>query len=293
MSYLAPDFSIALGGVTFKDDEIPSTISFGGTQKGGVHQLPGGVRVIDTMSADDTDIPFEGMFFGADAFVRARKIDVFRKSGQQLAFKYYKLNYLVVVWEFKADFERYYQIPYRITLKIVSDLSAPAQLPAANSVFDLLNSDMAHVLEVGLALGMGIVSSLPSPVASSNGINIQPNVITAPPVGDALDLTTLAADLTVVRADVSAIVTIEGVQPASIAQLVAALQLASTECGSLMSESDVTLGGASTPGGIVAGAPDPDAFLAYVDINTQAALIVDQGAYLSRMQANAASGALS
>jgi hypothetical protein len=292
MSMLGPDFKLVLQDVTFDGMEIPGSINFGGRQILGVHQLPGGTRIIDVMSRDDADIMWEGIFLGTNATQRARQLDFYRQTGQQVTLLYNTFQYLCIVEEFHADFERYYQVPYRITLKVVVDLSAPPQLAAQSSIFDLLTSDLASVLETGIALGMGIASALPSPVSSAAGISLSSTAISAPPAGDALDLTQLAADLTTVESDIATVTTSANVTAATVAQLEADLTASENECAALLLQSEAALDSASAPGGVISGQPDPAAFLSYMDICNQAAEIVAMNSLLTRMNKNAASGAL-
>lgn len=292
MSLLGPDFKLVLQDMTFSDMEIPGTINFGGKQILGIHQLPGGTRIIDVMSRDDADIEWEGIFLGPNATPRARQLDFYRATGQQVTLLYNTFQYECVVVDFHADFERFYQVPYRIRLAVIIDLSAPPQLAAQNSIFDLLTSDLASVLETGVALGMGIASALPSPVSSAAGINPGSTAITAPAAGDGMDLTALAEDLTVVEADIATVTTSVGVTAATVAQLEAALVTSENECAALMLQSETALDSAVAPGGVIAGQPDPAAFLAYMDICNQAAEIVAMNSLLQRMSKNAASGAL-
>jgi hypothetical protein len=292
MAVFGPDFVVKIGDVELSNLEIPATINFGGKQKIGKHQLPGGARILDAMTQDDDDITWEGMFTGPDAFARARQLDGYRKTGEQVTLSYHTLSYTAIVAEFVGNFERYYQVPYRIVLMVVEDLSLPPALSPGNSVFDLLNSDLAQTLETALALGMGISSAIPGPVASSVGVNPQTPGITAPVLTYGMSLDDLAAALTVVREDTDAIVTPSGVTVASVAQLVAALQVAQNQCAALMAESETVLGVATVPGGVTAGSPDPAAFLSYLATCDQAVQINQQDDYLTRMNRNTSSGAL-
>lgn len=116
---------LTLGQVTFANFEIPERINFGGTQSLSVKQLVGGLRVIDSMGRIDDDITWSGLFFGSTATFRAQFLDGMRVAGQQLNLNYSQFNYNVVIKDFKASFERFYQIPYTITVTVVQDLNKP------------------------------------------------------------------------------------------------------------------------------------------------------------------------
>src|ERR1700692_3272344 len=122
------DLILLLGDVIFQEHEIPPRINFGGVQALGTHQLVGGGRIVDSMGSVDDDISFSGLFFsnanaGLDALPRAKELNALRKAGDELEFIYYDMVYLVKILDFKANFERFYQIPYSITLRVIQDLS--------------------------------------------------------------------------------------------------------------------------------------------------------------------------
>ena len=48
----------SLGSVSFRSFEVPATINVGGAQRLAVHRLLGGIRVIDALGRDDSDISF-------------------------------------------------------------------------------------------------------------------------------------------------------------------------------------------------------------------------------------------
>lgn len=285
------DFAITLEDVTFVDLEIPESINFGGVQRTGKHQLPGGTRIIDSMTRDDDDIEWSGLFLGPGATDKARYIDTYRQTGQQVTFSYYELQYTVVVKEFKPKLERYYQVSYSIKLEIVQDLAAPPQLPPQQSVDDLVNADNTSALGEATDIGMTVTSSLPSPVASSVGITITTNGVYPPnPPGPGLNLTNLASNLTNVQNDLTNMNGIvQGASAASIAQLSTDISSATTETASLISQSEPILS-VSSPGGVVFGAVDPEAFIAYSATAQQVASIVPMQAYLTRMGINVSIG---
>lgn len=116
---------LTLGPITFANFEIPERIPFGGRQMLAVHKLLGGQRVVQSMGRDDNDYSWEGIFMGSTATFRARYLDSLRIAGNQLNLTYSQFNYAVKIKEFEGDFERFYQIPYRITVTVVQDLNQP------------------------------------------------------------------------------------------------------------------------------------------------------------------------
>lgn len=147
------DTKLILGDFTFDHAEIPERINFGGEQSLVVNKFVGGGRVIDCMGRDDDDISWSGWFIGTNALDRAHYLDQLRASGNQLTFKYFDFYYSVVIKSFKANLEKYYQIPYTISLAVIQDLSNPILVPPTagflDSIFDLITEalDIAQMIE--------------------------------------------------------------------------------------------------------------------------------------------------
>lgn len=116
---------LTLGQVIFQNFEIPERINFGGEQALAVKELVGGQRVVDAMGRRDDDISWSGLFFGEAAQYRAKFLDGMRVAGAKLPLTFSQFSYLVVIKEFKASFERFYQIPYDIKVTVVQDLNKP------------------------------------------------------------------------------------------------------------------------------------------------------------------------
>lgn len=152
--------------------DLPDKIPLGGAQRIGVHQKPGGVRVIDAMGADDHDLSWSGMFFGPQATDKARRLDFMRKQGAPLPLSWDVFSYLVVVESFEADFERFFQIPYKITVKVVQDQTQPVGQSQQNSVDTFVRGDMANVLGMAANLGMTVAGSLPGPFSTTLGATL-------------------------------------------------------------------------------------------------------------------------
>jgi len=155
-----PDFVLKLGSFQFKDLEVPESIPFGGTQKLAMHDLVGGTRVIDSMGAFCGPVEWSGWLLGKDALARARQLDDMRERGASLLLQWSEIYYAVVIRDFRADFQRAYKIPYKITCEVASDLSKFAGGDADQSIDGQIKSDAAAVTDMGSAIGDGTLSGL-------------------------------------------------------------------------------------------------------------------------------------
>lgn len=129
-----PDTTVNLGQFQFALFEIPSKISWGGSQRMAVHELVGGQRVIDTMGRADRALEWSGLFMGLNATERARFLDTLRVQGAAQTLTFGQFKYSVLVKEFHAEYERFYQIPYRIELEVIADLANPVNTVAPPSI---------------------------------------------------------------------------------------------------------------------------------------------------------------
>ncbi len=154
------DVILKLGDFTFSSLEIPSKINFGGEQSLVVHELVGGVRVVDSMGRSDAPLEWSGMFQGAGALQRARYVDYLRTAGQQINLTYGEFNYLVVIKSYHATFERFYQIPYSISCVVVADLSLPQTQLIAAGIDDQMRDDMAACNGLVNSIGDSTTSGL-------------------------------------------------------------------------------------------------------------------------------------
>jgi hypothetical protein len=184
---------LTLGQITFANFEIPEKINFGGSQSLAVKQLVGGQRVIDAMGRIDDDISWSGLLFESTASFRAQFLDTLRVSGSPQPLTWGIFNYLVVVKEFKANFERYYQIPYTITVTVIQDLNKPLPIlfpigynDAILAMLQDLNDLAALIADGGVISAMAVLSA---------AINAIPSLALASPV----DLIPVVAAIAVVQ----------------------------------------------------------------------------------------------
>lgn len=135
--------------------EVPERIQFGGEQALAVHELVGGVRVVDAMGRRDMPLEWSGMFLGQQALDRARYLDGLRVAGRQLTLRWSAFNYSVVVSSFRCTFERAYKLPYSITCTVVQDLARPQTSIVSAGVDEWIAQDMATANGLAGLIGDG------------------------------------------------------------------------------------------------------------------------------------------
>lgn len=162
---MTPDVYLTLGAITFAQFEVPESIPFGGEQRLAVHDLIGGARVVDAMGAFSEPLVWSGRFRGQSALERARYVDGLRIAGAATNVTWSEFSYLVVVRRFQPDFERFYEIPYRIECEVVQDLTAPVTNLSTDSVNSLIDGDMTTA--------SGLLSSLNNPTLTSAFTTVQ------------------------------------------------------------------------------------------------------------------------
>ncbi len=119
------DTVIRLGNFEFGGLEVPQQINFGGKQQIVQHELIGGVRVLDSLGKSDSDISWSGLMTGPDAITRAQTLNQLRVNGETLSLQWFSLNYSVIIASFEANTEKFYQVTYTITLKVLTDNANP------------------------------------------------------------------------------------------------------------------------------------------------------------------------
>lgn len=188
------DTQIQLGSFIFQDLEIPEYINFGGTQQLVQHDLIGGNRVIDAMGKSDVDIQWSGLMTGPTALQRAQQLNQLRVAGQQLTLQWFNLNYNVVIQNFVSRTERFYQVSYDITLRVIADGANPVTTLNLVGFNEAVNSDLTTA------------NNLTSNIAATNtnaGINTQP----------------VTAAVTALTTAVAAVPTLNGASPGIIAAI--------------------------------------------------------------------------
>ncbi len=163
---MTPDTALKLGDFTFARFEIPEQIPFGGEQRLTVHELVGGVRVLDAMGATPMPIEWSGFFVGEAAVERARYVDGLRKAGKPLDLAWHAFAFKVVVKSFHCEFKRFSRVPYRIVCEVVEDRTAPVDRLSTPGVDQLIAGDMSTANALASSIGDGALSSL---MGSLNG----------------------------------------------------------------------------------------------------------------------------
>ncbi len=139
--------TLSLGTISFASFEIPSVVSFGGAQSLAVYRLPGGVRVVDALGADDADIAWKGVLSGGNATYRARALDALRIAGQPVVLAWDEFVYSVVIKSLQFAFHNSWWIHYKITCLIVDDPdnAAPSAIvPLVNAVITDITTASAY-----------------------------------------------------------------------------------------------------------------------------------------------------
>ncbi len=155
---------LILGPVVFADFEVPGRVVFGGRQRQAVHQLPGGLRVIDAMGRDDSPIAWRGIFGGPEAAARAQALDLLRAQGTALTLSWDTFAYVVILSEFVAAYERQNWVPYRIVCTVVTDETAVL----VQAAFSVVQGMLADLSTAGTIAGLdlsGASSSVAAPSA--------------------------------------------------------------------------------------------------------------------------------
>lgn len=142
---------LVLGPVAFRDFEVPERITFGGTQKLAVHELPGGGRVIDAMGAQSADLVWSGVFSGADASERVRLLDSLRLLAAEVALSWDVFTYTVIIERLEAEYSSPWWIPYHLTCKVVQDPIADLVRLGATLVSQVMSDIAVAATYVGLA----------------------------------------------------------------------------------------------------------------------------------------------
>lgn len=165
--------TVVIGGISLSEWEIPEKINFGGKQKVVVHKLIGGSRVVDAMGPDPTDVTWSGRFRGPSAVTRAQALDAMRAAGAEVPLFYLSTFVTVVITDFRADAERFYEIPYTITCTVVSDAINDALGPIVPG----LDSIVSTALSVAAAFSAG--SGDPSQVSAGAAVAAVQTAVTA------------------------------------------------------------------------------------------------------------------
>lgn len=176
------DTFLKLGILEFAELEIPESLPFGGEQRAVVHSLPGGVRVVDVMGREDGLITWSGLMLGSSATNRARTLDTMRINGRPQKLTWWEFDYTVIVQHFKADFQRYYKVPYQISCLVIADNTSPVTALEPAGLNDVVIGDNATAQDLGAGINdkplSGLLATLDSAIkAVSNFATATQNTI--------------------------------------------------------------------------------------------------------------------
>ncbi len=145
--------TLTLGSFTFARGEVPESIAFGSSQQLHVHTLVGGGRVIDAMGMVPVRLAWSGWFVGPQALDRARALKQLAEAGAPLPLLWGEFAYTVVISAFSAEFRAGPNLPYSITLEVVSDLAAAAPGDAPPGLAQMMTQDLANVSAHAATIG--------------------------------------------------------------------------------------------------------------------------------------------
>lgn len=156
---MQPDSTLNLGGFVFQGFEIPASIPFGGSQILVVRKMPGGKRDIQSMGADPRSPSWSGRFRGTNALERARYVDGLRVAGKPLDLSWRDFSYTVLISSFSAEFDRFYEIPYSISLEVLEDKTNRPEKAPSLGYTDLISADAKTATAQASEIGDGHLSS--------------------------------------------------------------------------------------------------------------------------------------
>ena len=112
------------------------------------------------MGEDNAELRWSGLFTGASAHQRARYLDTLRVKGGVLKLAWAEFLYQVVIREFHATYERFYQIPYSIVCEVVTDQTMEMNWIFSAPIDRALQDDMRAAYGFGDEIGDGALSAL-------------------------------------------------------------------------------------------------------------------------------------
>lgn len=176
---MKPDTKVVLGDIEFTYLEVPERIPVGGAQVIGCQEHLGGIRVMQSFGFVPADVKWSGRFQGEWAAERAKHLKYLTALGlpQVLTFDFYR--FIVVIETFDADHERYYQLPYSISCKVLQDLTTPipeviqpAVDAAITSDFTIAQTLSTQFAQTGIPAALEGVQGTLSTITSFTGTSI-------------------------------------------------------------------------------------------------------------------------
>lgn len=145
-----PSSVLSVGGIVFDDYSTPRSMMAGGNQAMVIHKLPGGARVIDTLGPDESDIYWDGIFFGDNAFNVALALDAMRASGQVVPLSWAGQFRSVIVSHFIYRLRREPAwLEYEIACTVSQNPLLGNLTASVNSFDTLITSDLSFGASLG------------------------------------------------------------------------------------------------------------------------------------------------
>lgn len=163
---------LQLGDFTFSEYEIPERITMVTAIRTVVRKMVGGARNVNMMGYDPAPLEWSGMLLGENALDRARTLKQMALAQKMLTLTFSEYSYAVVISEFVEDFQREYEIYYRLRLEIVADNAAqgPTAAPGIDSLIgadiSTANGICSKIGNAGLTSSMGTLTSAIGAVSS-------------------------------------------------------------------------------------------------------------------------------
>lgn len=151
---------LTLGGVIFQDFEIPESVKVRVKQRLDIKKFIGGSRTIDALGRDDDPITWSGRFRGGSAEQRFQQLKGMAAAGLPLQLTWSTNNYQVLIEEFESDCQSPIEIPYRISLTVITDNTIP--IPSLLQTIDeIFGTNLSSALNLGAVANVaGVTTSL-------------------------------------------------------------------------------------------------------------------------------------
>lgn len=216
--------TLILGDFEFQDMEVPESLPFGGAHALAIKKMIGGVRDIQALGPDPDPLEWSGIFMptgaGQSALDRALMVKRLFDAGLPLTLSFGELYYQVQIARFKPEL-RFYRVPYRISLEVIADLTAPVYIDPQPNADDLIGGDMGSINNLVPGIGDGALSNLTSTLSNA----------------------------------VSAVKTFVGAGISTISSVLQPLNAARAQVQSLIASTDSILNSVASVGGILPGVP--------------------------------------
>lgn len=162
-----------IGPIQLSGFELPSSVTFGGQHRLSVHKSADGIRTIDALGPDDSDIQFHGIFSGQQAEARARTLNDLRLAGSPIWLIWNTFRYRVILKTVKLDYRTSSWILYHAVCVVLDQPGAG--LGSLLSVQARVASDILSAISASSVVGIdisGMSTTIPTalgyPVGSTN-----------------------------------------------------------------------------------------------------------------------------